>query len=141
MNGTTCYVEEKFSETTPRAILSYNINDNVMIYGGWSRGYSSGGFNQDVRMRPFDPEISSNWEGGLKSLLMDGRLMLNLTAFHNTYENQQLTVGRTVDGQPTADLINAQEATLYGFEGELRAELAGWVLCARLVRNSGRRIR
>ena len=123
VGGTTCYVEESFSETTPRAILSYNISENVMVYGGWSRGYSSGGFNQDVRMRPFDPEISSNWEGGIKSLLRDGRLMLNLTAFHNTYENQQLTVGRTVDGQPTADLINAQQATLYGFEGEIRAEL------------------
>ena len=123
VNGTTCHVEEKFSETTPRAILSYNINDNVMVYGGWSRGYSSGGFNQDVRMRPFEPELSGNWEAGLKSVLMDGRLLMNLTAFHNTYENQQLTVGRTVDGQPTADLINAQEATLYGFEGEFRAEL------------------
>lgn len=122
-NGTTCFVESKFSETTPRAILSYNINDSVMVYGGWSRGYSSGGFNQDVRMRPFDPELSGNWEGGLKSVLMDGRLLLNLTAFHNTYENQQITVARTVDGQPTADLINAQEATLYGLEGEFRAEL------------------
>ena len=124
-NGTTCYTEKKFSETTPRAILSYNVNDDVMLYGGWSRGYSSGGFNQDVRMRPFEPELSGNWEGGIKSVLMDGRLLINLTAFHNTYENQQITVARTVDGQPTADLINAQKATLYGFEGEFRAEFPG----------------
>ena len=126
-NGTTCEVDRDFTEVTPRIIFSYNVNDDVMVYAGWSKGYSSGGFNQDVRMRPFKPEISGNWEAGVKSLLLDKRLMLNLTAFHNTYEEQQITVGRLVDGNPTADLINAQEATLYGFEGELRAELpANW---------------
>ena len=39
-------------------------------------------------------------------------------------KNQQLTVGRLVDGQPTADLINAQEATLSGLELELMAQLS-----------------
>ena len=65
-------------------------------------------------MRFYEPEISGNWEAGIKSLLMDGRLLVNLTGFHNSYKNQQITVGRTVDGQPTADLLNAQKATLYG---------------------------
>ena len=74
-------------------------------------------------MRFYEPEISGNWEAGIKSLLMDGRLLVNLTGFHNNYKNQQITVGRTVDGQPTADLLNAQKATLYGVEGEVRAEL------------------
>ncbi len=123
VDGVTCHIDKKFSETTPRIILSYDLSEDIMLYVGWSKGYSSGGFNQDVAMRPFDPEISGNWEGGVKSLLFDRRLLLNLTAFHNTYENQQITVGRIVNGQPTADLINAQEATLYGLEGEFRAEL------------------
>ncbi len=123
VNGTTCYIEEKFNKATPRVILSYNLSDDIMVYAGWSKGYSSGGFNQDVRMRFYEPEISGNWEAGIKSLLMDGRLLVNLTGFHNSYKNQQITVGRTVDGQPTADLLNAQKATLYGFEGEVRAEL------------------
>ncbi len=123
IGAVTCKVDKDFSETTPRFILSYDVNEDVMVYLGWSKGYSSGGFNQDVRMRPFDPEISENWEGGIKSTWFDNRLLINLTAFYNTYENQQLTVGRLVDGNPTADLINAQEATLYGYEGEFRAEL------------------
>ena len=121
--GTTCYASKDFDEATPRAILSYKVNDDVMLYAGWSRGYSSGGFNQDVRMRPYEPEISDNLEGGIKSTLLDNRLVLNLTAFHNSYENQQLLVGRIVGGQPTVDVINAREATLYGLEGEMRAEL------------------
>ena len=116
----TCTVEEEFDEITPRVIFSYDVSDSVMLYGGWSKGYSSGGFNQDVRSRPFDPEISDNFEFGIKSVFADGQALVNLTGFYNIYENQQITVGRTVDNQPTADLINAQEANLWGLEGEFR---------------------
>ncbi|MEK9824122.1 MAG: TonB-dependent receptor, partial [Gammaproteobacteria bacterium] len=118
-----CYQEVDYDETTPRVILSYQLNDDVMFYGSYSVGYSSGGFNQDRRMRPYLPEESDNWEFGTKSTLLDGRLRVNATIFHNTYENQQLTVSRIVDGQPTADLINAQEATLQGLELEILARL------------------
>lgn len=118
-----CYQEVDYDETTVRVILSYQFNPDVMFYGSFSEGYSSGGFNQDVRMRPYLPENSENWELGAKTLLLNGRLRLNGTVFYNSYENQQLTVGRLVDGQPTADLINAQEATLQGLEVELLARL------------------
>ena len=118
-----CTQEVSYDETTPRGILSYALSDDVMLYTSYSVGYSSGGFNQDVRMRPYLPEISDNWEVGFKSFLFDGRVRLNATAFHNNYENQQLTVGRLVNGQPTADLINAQEAVIWGIEAELLAGL------------------
>ena len=74
-------------------------------------------------MRPYLPEISDNVELGFKSTLLDGKVRLNGTYFNNSYENQQLTVGRLVNGQPTADLINAQEATLNGIEIEMVAQL------------------
>ena len=119
-----CIQTVSYSETTPRAILSYQQNDDVLIYASYSKGYSSGGFNQDTRMRPFLPEISDNIEIGFKSTLRDGKVRLNGTFFNNSYENQQLTVGRLVDGQPTADLINAQEATLNGIEIEVLAQLS-----------------
>ncbi len=118
-----CTQTVSYSETTPRAILSYQQSDDVLIYASYSKGYSSGGFNQDTRMRPFLPEISDNVELGFKSTLLDGKVRLNGTYFNNSYENQQLTVGRLVNGQPTADLINAQEATLNGIEIEMVAQL------------------
>ena len=119
-----CYQEVSYSKTTPRVILSYNVNDDVMLYGSYSMGYSSGGFNQDTRMRPYLPEVSDNYELGAKTMLMDGRLRLNATAFLNNNQNQQLTVGRLVNGQPTADLINAQEATLMGVEIDILGQLS-----------------
>ena len=119
-----CTQEVDFSETTSRVILSHAYDADRMVFASYSKGYSSGGFNQDIRMRPFEPEISDNFEVGMKSTLRDGKLRLNVTGFHNSYENQQVTVGRIVNGQPTADLINAQEALLIGLELEMLAQLS-----------------
>jgi len=118
-----CRQTVSYSKTTPRIIASYQASDDVMFYGSYSLGYSSGGFNQDTRMRPYLPEEADNFELGMKSDLLDGRMRFNATVFHNEYKNQQLTVGRLVDGQPTADLINAQQATLSGVEIETMARL------------------
>ena len=118
-----CTQTVSYSETTPRVIMSYQYSDDVLLYGSYSVGYSSGGFNQDIAMRPYLPETSDNLEFGFKSTVRDGKVRLNGTFFHNSYENQQLTVGRIVRGQPTADLINAQEATLTGIEIEMLAQL------------------
>ena len=133
VNGMTCQRSESFTQTTPRLIFNYQANDDVLFYGGYSRGYSSGGFNQDVRMRPFDPETSDNWEFGMKSIWFDRSLQLNLTAFFTDYRNQQITVSRIVGGLPTADLINAQQASLQGTEAELRwVPGENWQLTAAL---------
>ena len=119
-----CRQTVSYRKTTPRVIASYQASDDVMLYGSYSLGYSSGGFNQDTRMRPYLPETADNYEFGMKSDLLDGRMRFNATVFHNEYKNQQLTVGRLVDGQPTADLINAQQATLSGVEIETMARLS-----------------
>ena len=120
----TCYQEVDYSETTSRVILSYANSENLMTYYSYSKGYSSGGFNQAIDMKAFLPEISDNFEVGFKSTLRDGTMRLNGTYFYNIYENQQITVGRVIDGQPTADIINAKEAQIEGIELELLAQLS-----------------
>ena len=116
-----CEQEVRYGRATPRLIVNYDVNDDIMVFASFARGYSAGGMNGDIRMRPFEPEISDNWEIGMKSRLADDRLQLNVNAFFNDYENQQITVSRIQNGQPTADLINAQKATLKGVEMEMQA--------------------
>ena len=125
----TCYQEVDYSETTSRVILSHQNSENLMTYFSYSKGYSSGGFNQAIDMKAFLPEVSDNYEVGFKSTLRDGTVRLNGTYFSNTYENQQITVGRVIDGQPTADIINAKEASIEGIELELLAQLSeSWAM-------------
>ncbi|NOX50716.1 MAG: TonB-dependent receptor [Gammaproteobacteria bacterium] len=119
------------SEVTPRVIVSYQLAEDLMVYGGWSKGYSSGGINQTPRLEAYQPEVSKNWEVGFKSQFWDQRVRLNITGFYNTYEEQQQSVGRIIDNQPVVAILNAQEATLFGIETELTVVPAeGWLITA-----------
>ena len=84
----TCTQEADYSETTSRVILSHQNSENLMTYYSYSKGYSSGGFNQGIDMKPYLPEVSDNYEVGFKSTLRDGTMRLNGTYFYNNYENQ-----------------------------------------------------
>ncbi len=117
--GKKCVVREAFEKLTPRAILSYTLSPDVMIYGSWSTGYSSGGFNADGNLRPYLPETSHTFEAGMKTSFLDRRAIFNLTGFHNNYRNQQSVQPRQVNNQIFYETINAQRAVLYGVEGEL----------------------
>ena len=74
---------ETLSETQPKATLRYKPTDNMTFYGGWSRGFRSGGFNQtgvgavadasgiagvnDL----FEAEVADTWEVGVKGQFLD----------------------------------------------------------------------
>ena len=73
----------------PQAVLKYQFNDDVNVYGSYSRGFRSGGFNQigvataaknagfDNVGDQFDAETSDAFEIGFKSRLLDHRLILD----------------------------------------------------------------
>lgn len=77
--------------------LSYDINDDQMLYARYSRGYKAGGFQTDVISPPFnpvadfgfDPETVDSYEIGYKSFFFDRRLELNLAAFHMDWSDKQ----------------------------------------------------
>ncbi|MBL8546338.1 MAG: TonB-dependent receptor [Hyphomonadaceae bacterium] len=95
--------EEEFSGT---ASLAYHLNDDVMIYGGYSRGYKAGGFNIDrsgFSIRPstvsasslnvgqlgFEPEFTDSYELGLKSTILGGSTTFNVTGFYQQIHDYQ----------------------------------------------------
>jgi outer membrane receptor protein involved in Fe transport len=96
--------EEEFSGT---ASLAYHMSDDVMIYGGYSRGYKAGGFNVDrsgfavtpattssavlnVGQLAFEPEFTDSYEIGLKSTIFGGSATFNVTGFFQQISDYQL---------------------------------------------------
>lgn len=96
--------EEEFSGT---ASLAYDLNDDIMIYGGYSRGYKAGGFNVDrsgfdinpattsvaaaqVADLYFEPEFTDAYEVGIKSTVLGGSTTMNLTGFYQQITDYQL---------------------------------------------------
>jgi outer membrane receptor protein involved in Fe transport len=74
--------------------ISYNINDDIMVYGTWSEGYRPGGLNR-VYDTPvggtYEPDFLTSYEVGAKTVLMDGRLRLNVAAYQQEWDDFQLS--------------------------------------------------
>ncbi len=84
---------ETFSAASPKVGISYDVLDNVMLYGNIARGYRPGGFNSfaaNEDAAKFAPEYSWNYEAGIKSMFMQNRIKVNLTGFYIDYQDQQL---------------------------------------------------
>ena len=122
-----------FNNFSPRFGLQLHPVDDVMVYGSFSRGYKTGGWttrltNPQGNVAPdFDEETAETWEMGVKALLLDRRLQLNLAAFTTDYQDVQLN--QQVGTSPTID--NAGSARIKGFEFEaVAAPLDGLTLNA-----------
>ncbi|WGM45915.1 Metal-pseudopaline receptor CntO [Brevundimonas sp. NIBR10] len=79
-------VEQEPSVTSPRAALTYKVNDAWSAYVSWGRSFR---FNQgvDVNSAAFAPERGRVWEGGVKYALFDGALNGTVSAFDIEKEN------------------------------------------------------
>ena len=77
--------------------LEFRPVDDVLVYGGYSRGTKAGSFNAPFAggatppdsQVPYDPEVLNSFEVGAKSTLMEGRATLNGSAFYYDYEDYQ----------------------------------------------------
>ena len=137
-----------FKNTSPKISLDYQVNDDIMVYGLASRGFKSGGYNiraQAVAVprsaEPFDDEQVDSFEIGSKMSFFDQRLFLNLSAFHNKYNDIQLSVftaydsnGDGVDDAFFGDFTNAGQGTVNGFEAEYQwLPNASWAISGNLA--------
>jgi iron complex outermembrane receptor protein len=106
---------------SPKFGVKYRLSDDDMVYGSWSNGFRSGGYN----FRHPDPQSSAAYEEeslsalelGYKSTFIDGDLLLNIALFENNVTDLQSTANRP---QPNGDILaiiaNEAEVTLTGIE-------------------------
>ncbi|MCK7459524.1 TonB-dependent receptor [Idiomarina aminovorans] len=115
-----------WSEFSPQASVSYQVDPAVMLYASYSNGFKSGGVDMraDVSLnpdasKPYDPETVDTFEFGVKSELLDGRLRLNAATFFSDYQDMQVTVQRAIEGGGIdSQVLNAADSTVQGLELE-----------------------
>ncbi|NIQ95902.1 MAG: TonB-dependent receptor, partial [Desulfuromonadales bacterium] len=108
----------------------WNFSDSGQIYGFWSKGFRSGGFNFRNAKPFFIPpgptreEENNTVEIGLKTDMADGRVRLNVAAFHNEIDDMQreLNIGDP-DVIVLQATINAGDVTIQGIEADFAALL------------------
>ena len=107
--------------------LSHDHSGELTSFVSLSRGYKAGGFNLGIvpeDRREFDAESMWNLEAGIKSLLFDGAVALNVSAFYSRRDDQQVrTSFQLIPGDPASFVFftdNAAEGRTVGLEAEVR---------------------
>lgn len=103
-------------EVTGKLAVDYKLNDDILLYGSFSRGYKSGGIIQvttDPTAAAFNPEFVDTIEFGYKSQLWDV-LQLNAAIYSSDYTDLQTSAFGAAG--PLGG--NAGAASIEGFELE-----------------------
>jgi len=119
-----------WDDLQPKATLRFQPNETWNLYGGYSRGFRSGGFNQtgvgsagiagigDL----FDQETADTLEVGAKGQFLDRRLTTSLSVYHTTAKGSYYFVFDP--NTSTQNLGNLGKVDYEGFEVELSARPA-----------------
>ena len=112
---------EDWSNVSPKIGLTYSADNGDLIYGHWSRGVRSGGYNlrntsfnpADIP-GPFDEETVDSIEIGYKSTQDWGRL--NAAVFYNTIDDMQRELNLPGPIGVIQLVRNTADATITGLE-------------------------
>jgi iron complex outermembrane receptor protein len=120
-----------FDDLQPKVTLTWEPTPTVTVYGGYSRGFRSGGFNQtgvgavaasngivgvgDI----FQAETAETLEIGARTSFLDRSVSLSANAYTTRNKNSYFFVFLVANS--TQNLGNVPEARISGFELEARA--------------------
>ena len=117
-----------------RTGLDYHFTKDIHAYVTVSTGYKSGDFNGSFlstdpaeiarQLVPVKPENVLAYEVGIKGSLFDNRVVFDLAAFYNQYDDMQVfvlvpPVAGSITGLPVNVLANAPKAHTEGIDAQL----------------------
>jgi outer membrane receptor protein involved in Fe transport len=110
----------------PSVVAQYDVNDDIMFYGSFTKGTKSGGFDFRGNNRGFYPtmedafefseEKATNWEAGTKTRFLGGRAIFNAALYHTKIQDLQVSVFDGVLGY----VVGNADARTQGIEVDSR---------------------
>ena len=104
---------------TYKLALQHNLSDDVMVYGSYTTAIRAAGVNAGDNPTTYDQEKNSTLDFGLKSILMDGAMLLNMNVF-NTVSDGFLVAAVQNTGTKNTNI----DADIKGFEGNMMVFLS-----------------
>ena len=113
---------------SPKVTLAWQVNDDLNVYGSWSRAEKPGGFSTlgigssglNRELLEYEPEKLVVWEVGAKSQWLDRTLLLNTAFFYQDFTDKQTLVSvlNNIGDRLVNKLENVDGAEVYGLELE-----------------------
>ncbi len=118
--------DDDWSSVTPKIGFQWWTGDSTQVYGHYTKGFRSGGYNlrnthPSFGPGPFDEEEQDSFELGLKTTLSDGRVRLGLAGFFNQMDDMQREINEPGPFGVSQVTRNTADAEIFGFEGEFTA--------------------
>ncbi len=114
-----------FNAISPKISLDYQVNNNSLWYGNYSRGFRAGGLStlsSDPSQPPlvgYLPEYSNNFETGIKNNWLNNKLIVNIAVFYTKITDAQ--VPSLVLPDAITITKNTGQLTSKGIEAEIFA--------------------
>jgi iron complex outermembrane receptor protein len=117
-----------------RAVLNYDVSDELMVYGSWNLGVRGGGYNAPIfplsppldyndATMTYDPEKLYAYEVGFKATLMGGLARLNGAAYYYDYQDYQAffitgidTITFNTDAESSGAELELQASPIEGMD-------------------------
>ena len=115
--------EETWNNWSPKLGAVYHISGGANIYGHWTRGFRSGGYNlrnntppPEEIPGPYDEERIDTFEAGLK--ISTDRAVLNGAVFYNMIDDVQRIITLPTSQPPVLHqvILNTADVEAFGFE-------------------------
>lgn len=137
-------LKAKESPFTPKLGLSYQINDNDLVYATVSKGFRAGGVNPPVpplqcaadlaalgvtkTPETFKSDTVTSYEAGSKLRMLDRRLQVNTSVFYINWTDVQFNL--PLRGCGFAYIANAAKAVSKGFDMQANGRFGPWTVGA-----------
>lgn len=92
-SGTELPTEKDFNAWLPKLGVSYHFSEQTTASFVYQQGYRSGGVGFNIHRSEsysYDPEYTDNFEFSLRSVLLEGKMMLNSNVFYTDWQDQQI---------------------------------------------------
>lgn len=104
-----------------KAGVQYQANDDVMVYGSFTRGYKGPAYNVFFNMTASQQNVIAAetvdaYEVGAKTEWFDRQLTVNMSGFYAAYDNFQANSFDVLNGVVITRLTNAGEISTKGVE-------------------------
>ncbi|MGB9992120.1 TonB-dependent receptor [Massilia sp. SM-13] len=109
--------QASYAKWQPKLTLTRKFNPEVLGYATFSTGFRSGGFNSPGNAN-FRPETLTNGELGMKTSLLDNRLVLNAAVFRSRSKDFQFFYVNTATASQI--ISNIDRVNLTGFDVDFR---------------------
>ena len=123
------------NDVTGKIALNWRASRENFFYAFVATGFKAGGLNVPVGLgtpAAFGPEKVTEYEGGWKSTLFDGRLKTQIDGYYNDYKNFQVTVGYPNIPTFGFELNDPRKTTIYGFEASTQGNFGALSVDASL---------